>query len=132
MVNIKSNVSITSTSFFPTNASIVTNITEQFTGDADFQSITVAADGTAVVFQPSGIGSIPSTTFLYVQSPATNVSGFAINLVGVAQSPILLATLLPKDFLCFPLAVTSQSVAVHALNLNGAASGTLNIFWGVR
>jgi hypothetical protein len=132
MVNIKSSLSISSTTFFPSNASIATNITETFTGDADFQSIVVPADSTAVVFEPSGIGSSPSTVFLYIQSPATNVSGFAINLIGVTETPILLATLLPKDFICLPLAVTSTNVQVHATNLNGANSGSLNIFWGVR
>jgi hypothetical protein len=109
-----------------------TSLTETFTGESDFQSIVIPADSAAVVFEPSGIGNSPSTVFLYVQAPATNASGFGINLVGVAQTPVLLATLLPKDFMCLPLAITSTSISVEAVNLNGANSGSLNIFWGVR
>lgn len=132
MVNIRSNVSITSTSFFPSSATMTTNITESFAGDADFQSIAVAAGDSAVVFEPTGIGSVPSTTFLYIQSPATNVGGFTINLLGVAATPVTLATMLPKDFICLPLAVTTQGISVEAVNLSGAAGGTVNVFWGVR
>lgn len=132
MVNIKSSLSITSTSFFPSNASMSTSVSEQFTGESDFQSIVIPVGGIGSVFGPTPPGTATSTVFLYVQSPSTNAGGFTIRLANGTETPRVLATLLPKDFLCLPLTVSGDGITVTAVNLNGAASGKLNIFWGVR
>jgi len=132
MVNIKSSLSITSTTFFPSNASMSTSLTETFTGESDFQSIVIPAGGTGMVFGPTPPGAVASTVFLYVQSPDTNAGGFTIRLANGTEAPRVLATLLPKDFLCLPLSVNGDGVTVTGVNLNGASSGKLNIFWGVR
>ena len=132
MVNIKSSLSISSTSFFPNNAKMNTSLTETFTGDADFQSIVIPANGIGTVFGPTPPGATTSTVFLYVQSPNTNAGGFTIRLANGVEAPRVLATLLPEDFLCLPLTVSGDGITVTALNLSGGVSGKLNIFWGVR
>ena len=132
MVNINSSLSITSTSFFPSNAKMSTSLTETFTGESDFQSIVIPAGGIGNVFGPTIPGAATSTVFLYVQSPSTNTGGFTIRLADGTQTPKVLATLLSKDFLCLPLTVTGEGITVTAVNLSGAVSGKLNVFWGVR
>ena len=132
MVNIKSNLSISSTTFFPNNGRMSTSVTETFTGDADFQTIVVPASGIGTVFGPTPPGATTSTVFLYVQSPNTNAGGFTIRLANGTEAPRVLATLLPEDFLCLPLTISGEGITVTALNLSGAVSGKLNIFWGVR
>ncbi len=132
MVNIKSSLSITSTTSFPSNASMSTSVSEQFTGESDFQSIIIPAGGIGTVYGPTVPGAATSTVFLYVQSPGTNAGGFTIRLADGAGAPRVLATLLPKDFLCLPLTISGDGITVSAVNLSGAVSGKLNIFWGVR
>jgi hypothetical protein len=132
MVNIKSNLSISSTTFFPNNGRMSTSITETFTGESDFQSIVIPAGGVGTIFGPTAPGAVVSTVFLYVEAADTNAGGFTVRLAKGVEAPLILATLLPKDFLCLPLSVNGDSITVTAVNLNGAASGKLNIFWGVR
>jgi len=132
MSTIKATIALSTTTLFPTPANVNVSITEQVSGSADFQTLTIPADGSNVIYGPSLSPDPSNTVYLYAQAVSTNSSSLDVYIQSSVASSSLLAKLRPSDFMWVPLASYNAGLQLTAVNNDGDHSSTVNVFWGER
>ena len=133
MASLKSSITLSSTTLFPTPLTISKSTTEQINGDADSQTVMIPADGSSVVFGPSTAADLSNTVYFYAQNDSTNAAGMDVYIQPSTNvSASLISTLRPSDFMWLPLAAYSSGLQITIVNLDGANSSKVNVFWGAR
>ena len=132
MSTIKATIALSSTTLFPTPANVNVSVTEQVSGSADFQTLTIPADETIVLYGPSSAPDSSNTLYFYAQAASTNSSSLDIYIQNNEFSSSLMAKLRPSDFMWVPLASYNAGLQLSAVNNDGNHSSTVNVFWGER
>ena len=132
MANIKSTLTLSSTTLFPNPAGVTIAPTNQINGNSDFQKVTIFPNGTSTVFGPSLYADPSDTVYLYAAAPATNTGSLTLKYTDFSSTSSVFATLRPGDFMYLPMYVPTSGVTMEAINESGANSNDINIFWGAR
>ena len=120
MASLTTTISFQTTTLFPTPLNITIPATETVNLDAALNTVTVAAGGTAIVYGPTG-GAVGTSlvTYVYIQSDSTNnaINDVLINYTdSTGPTQIILAKLLPGDFLYIPICADGAGVEVEIDN----------------
>jgi len=133
MSTIKATIALSTTTLFPTPANVNVTATEQVSGSADFQTLTLAPDGDLTIYGPTLTPDPSSIVYFYAQADAANSASINVySKMGDAVSSSMLATLRPNDFMWVPLAAVSSGLTISATNSDGVNSSKLKVFWGER
>ena len=133
MSTIKATIALSTTTLFPTPANVNVSVTEQVSGSADFQTLTIPADSSTVIYGPSPSADPSNTVYLYAQGASTNSKSLDVYIKNSTNpSSSLIATLRPTDFMWVPLASYGSDLQVTVVNLDGANASKVNVFWGER
>ena len=132
MANIKSTLTLSSTTLFPNPAGVTVSPTNQIDGNSDFQKITIPANGTSTVYGPSLYADPSDTVYLYAGAPATNTGSLTLRYTDYNSTSSVFAVLRPGDFMYLSMYVPTSDVAMEAINGSGANTNDINIFWGAR
>jgi hypothetical protein len=131
MPTLSAQATLTSTTLFPTPASVTLTATEVVSGSAEYQYRIISASANTILYGPSTKADDSETVYFYAASPSTAPVTITLNITGSNTSASSAIILRPGDWTFIPLRVSGAGVTITAVNAT-TTSSLLNVFYGER